>query len=82
MFARGYKESFEQWWLYYFLKNLYGLSEEEMKEYSDYKVSTPFIERAKNLSFMRATFVPPSDETDRNSAEYQRRIERGEEDGA
>jgi hypothetical protein len=47
MFARSCKKSFEEWWLYYFLKNLYGRSREEMREYSDYQEGPLFIEMSK-----------------------------------
>lgn len=65
MFARSFKKSFEQWWTYYFLKGLYDYSDEQLKEYTDYKPGTPDVERVKNRWYLslKNNSWPQHDET-------------------
>jgi len=49
----SYRKAFENWWTYYFLKNLYGYNSDEMKEYSDYKPAPFKIEKEKYSWYIR-----------------------------
>jgi hypothetical protein len=48
MFSRSFKKAFENWWLFYFLKGLYGYSDEELKEYTDYIPGSDEVEKVRN----------------------------------
>ena len=61
MFAQEWQKAFGQWWLYHYLRSLYGYTAEEMKEYSDYEPGVPFVELAKTKAF---NAIPIPDEKD------------------
>jgi hypothetical protein len=64
MFARAFKKSFEQWWMFYFLKGLYGYTDEELKEYTDYRPGTEDVEKVRSRWYksLRHSPTPPDDE--------------------
>lgn len=51
-----YREDFEEWWKYWFIRNLYGLTHAEMAPYSNYIPSHPFIEAAKAKAYGRIKY--------------------------
>lgn len=63
MFAESYKKSFEEWWFYHYMKNLWGYTQDQMKEFTDYKPGPPFVEGAKTRAFSSAPYPAENDAT-------------------
>lgn len=67
MFSQSFKNAFENWWVYYFLKGLYGYSDEELKEFTNYKPGSPEIEKVRKRWYMSIgkNTGPKEDQIDR-----------------
>jgi len=61
MFAESYRKAFNDWWFYHYMKNLWGFTQKEMEEISDYKPGSPFVEGAKTRAFNQVPFVDQND---------------------
>lgn len=51
MFNSSYEKEFAKWWHYYFIKELYGLTHDQMAEYSDYKPGSAWVEMSKMKAY-------------------------------
>lgn len=66
MFDRSYKKSFQEWWFYHFMRELYGYTHEEMKQFTDYTPGQPFVEGAKTRAFLQTPIPDEKDVIDDN----------------